>query len=377
MFSKFTRVAGSLAALALFAFSSVGPASALVRIKDIADLRGVRDNQLVGYGIVVGLDGSGDTMRNSPFTEQSLQSMLERMGVNVRDAQLRSRNVAAVVVTAELPPFAGNGSKIDVSVGSLGDSTSLQGGTLLVTPLMGADGNVYAVAQGPVSVSGFAVEGDAASITQGVPTAGMIANGALIEKTLPDRFSKVPSLVFELKNPDFKTAVRVTDAINAYTTTRYGRKMASEQDYRSVEVKRPSGISAVRFVAEIEGLMVQPDTPARVVINEKSGTVVIGQNVRVSTVAVTHGNITVQIAETPVVSQPSPFTIGGNAETVVVPRTDIEVTETGGQMQIVQGTDLQTLVRGLNRIGLKPSGIISILQSIKSAGALQATLVVK
>ncbi|WP_310622148.1 flagellar basal body P-ring protein FlgI [Flexibacterium corallicola] len=354
-----------------------GSASALVRIKDIAELRGVRDNQLVGYGLVVGLDGTGDTMRNSPFTEQSLQSMLERMGVNVRDSKLRAQNVAAVVVTAELPPFAGNGSRIDVSVGSLGDATSLKGGTLLVTPLLGADGNVYSVAQGSISVSGFTVDGEAASITQGVPTAGVIANGGLVEKTLPERFSRMRNLTFELKNADFKTAIRVTDAINAFTLNRYGKKLAVEKDYRSIEVQRPLGLSAVRFISEIEGLMVQPDTPARVVIDEKSGTVVIGQNVRISTVAVTHGNLTVQIAETPVVSQPSPFTRGGNAETVVVPRTNIEVFEDDGQLQIVEGTDLRTLVRGLNRIGLKPSGIISILQSIKRAGALQATLVVK
>ncbi|GHB18570.1 flagellar P-ring protein 2 [Pseudovibrio japonicus] len=356
-------------------FLSIETASALVRIKDIADLRGMRSNQLVGYGIVIGLNGSGDTMRNSPFTEQSLQSMLERMGVNVRESNLRSRNVAAVVVTAELPPFIGNGSRIDVSVGSLGDASSLQGGTLLVTPLMGADGNVYAVAQGSVSVSGFLAEGDAGSLTQGVPTAGSVPNGALIEKTLPDYFSSLPQLVLELKNPDFKTAIRVTDAINAFSLNRYGMKLASELDYRSVQVQRPAGISSVRFISQIEGLMVQPDTPARVVVDERTGTVVIGQNVRISTVAVTHGNLTVRVSERPEVSQPAPFSQQG--ETTVVPRTDIDVQQEEGQLQLLGGTDLQTLVRGLNRIGLKPSGIIAILQAIKQAGALQATLVVK
>ncbi|WP_082825726.1 flagellar basal body P-ring protein FlgI [Pseudovibrio axinellae] len=356
-------------------FMVVESASALVRIKDIADLRGMRSNQLVGYGIVIGLNGSGDTMRNSPFTEQSLQSMLERMGVNVREASLNARNVAAVVVTAELPPFIGNGARIDVSVGSLGDAKSLQGGTLLVTPLMGADGNVYAVGQGSISISGFLAEGDASSLTQGVPTAGYVPNGALIEKTLPDYFSSMPQLVLELKNPDFKTAVRVTDAINAFSLNRYGMKLASELDYRSVQVQRPAGISSVRFVSQIEGLMVQPDTPARVVVDERTGTVVIGQNVRISTVAVTHGNLTVRVSERPEVSQPSPFSTQG--ETVVVPRTDIEVQQEDGQLQLIGGTDLQTLVRGLNRIGLKPSGIIAILQAIKQAGALQAALVVK
>lgn len=359
----------------LAVFATLQSASALVRIKDIADLRGMRSNQLVGYGIVIGLNGSGDTMRNSPFTEQSLQSMLERMGVNVRESRLSSRNVAAVVVTAELPPFIGNGARIDVSVGSLGDAKSLQGGTLLVTPLMGADGNVYAVGQGSVSVSGFNAEGDAASVTQGVPTSGYVPNGALIEKTLPDNFSSLPQLVLELKNPDFKTAVRVTDAINAFSLNRYGIKLASELDYRSVQVQRPSGISSVRFISQIEGLMVQPDTPARVVVDERTGTVVIGQNVRISTVAVTHGNLTIRVSERPEVSQPSPFSQQG--ETTVVPRSDVDVVQEDGQLQLIGGTDLQTLVRGLNRIGLKPSGIIAILQAIKQAGALQAALVVK
>ncbi|MGH0004401.1 flagellar basal body P-ring protein FlgI [Pseudovibrio ascidiaceicola] len=370
-----SRSLGAIYLAFLALFLSFDSASALVRIKDIADLRGMRSNQLVGYGIVIGLNGSGDTMRNSPFTEQSLQSMLERMGVNVRESNLRSRNVAAVVVTAELPPFIGNGARIDVSVGSLGDAASLQGGTLLVTPLMGADGNVYAVAQGSVSVSGFAAAGDAGSLTQGVPTAGSVSNGALIEKTLPDYFSSLPQLVLELKNPDFKTAVRVTDAINAFSLNRYGLKLASELDYRSVQVQRPAGISSVRFISQIEGLMVQPDTPARVVVDERTGTVVIGQNVRISTVAVTHGNLTVRVSERPEVSQPSPFAQQG--ETTVVPRTDIDVVQEDGQLQLIGGTDLQTLVRGLNRIGLKPSGIIAILQAIKQAGALQATLVVK
>nr|WP_244265773.1 flagellar basal body P-ring protein FlgI [Pseudovibrio hongkongensis] len=347
----------------------------MVRIKDIAKLRGMRDNQLVGYGLVIGLNGTGDSMRNAPFTEQSLQSMMERLGVNVRETSLGSANVAAVVVTAELPPFAGHGSRIDVNVGSLGDAKSLQGGTLIVTPLMGADGNVYAVAQGSVSVSGFSASGDAASITQGVPTAGVVPNGALIERTLPDQFEQLPALIYELRNPDFKTSVRVADAINAFTLNRYGVKVARELDYRSVEVMRPTTMSAVRFVSQIEGLLVQPDSPARVVVDERTGTVVIGNNVRITTVAVTHGNLTVKVSEKPEVSQPNPFAEVG--ETKVVPRTEIEVQQDDGQLQIVEGTDLQTLVRGLNRIGLKPTGIIAILQSIKQAGALQATLVVK
>lgn len=375
MFTKVLRIVTRALGAGLLSCLMVANANALVRIKDIAELRGIRDNQLVGYGLVIGLNGTGDTMRNSPFTEQSLQSMLERMGVNVREAQVRSQNVAAVVVTADLPPFVGNGSRIDISIGSLGDASSLRGGMLLVTPLMGADGNVYAVAQGSVSVSGFNAEGDAENLTQGVPTSGVISNGALIEKTLPDYFSNMPKLVFELKNPDFKTAVRVADAINAFTTTRYGRKMAQEVDYRAIEVRKPQGLSPVRFVSQIESLLVQPDTPARVVVDERTGTVVIGQNVTISTVAVTHGNLTVRVSERPEVSQPNPFAEQG--ETTVVPRTEIEAVEEDGQLQIVGGTNLQTLVNGLNRIGLKPSGIIAILQAIKRAGALQATLVVK
>ncbi|GAA0771100.1 flagellar basal body P-ring protein FlgI [Roseibium denhamense] len=351
------------------------PTSAMVRIKDIASLQGVRDNQLVGYGLVIGLKGSGDTMRNSPFTEQSLTSMLDSLGVNVRDTRLRTRNVAAVVVTAEMPSFIGKGSTIDVSVSSLGDATSLAGGTLVATPLLGADGQIYAVAQGPVAVSGFAELGQAESLTQGIPTVGRIANGGLIERDLPARFSQIPDLVLELSNPDFKTAIRITDAINIYTRERYGVKVAQERDYRTVDLTPPKDLSITRFIAEIESIRVRPDQTARVVIDERTGTVVIGKDVQISTVAITHGNLTVRITEAPEVSQPSPFS--QNGETVVVPRTYVDAQETGGQLAVVGGTDLPTLVRGLNRIGLRPTGIIAILQAIKTAGALQAELVVQ
>ncbi|MHA7772951.1 flagellar basal body P-ring protein FlgI [Roseibium sp. M-1] len=351
------------------------PASATVRIKDIASLQGVRDNQLVGYGLVIGLKGSGDTLRNSPFTEQSLQSMLDSLGVNVRDARLRTRNVAAVVVTAEMPSFIGKGSTIDVSVSSLGDATSLAGGTLIATPLLGADGQIYAVAQGPVAVSGFAEIGDAESLTQGIPTVGRVPNGGLIERDLPAKFSQIPGLVLELSNPDFRTAVRITDAINQYTRERYGIKVAKERDYRTVDLTPPNNLSMTRFVAEIEAIRVTPDQTAKVVIDERTGTVVIGKDVQISTVAITHGNLTVRITEAAEVSQPSPFS--QNGETVVVPRTYVDAQETGGQLAVVGGTDLPTLVRGLNRIGLRPTGIIAILQAIKTAGALQAELVVQ
>ncbi|MEP3047903.1 MAG: flagellar basal body P-ring protein FlgI [Roseibium sp.] len=359
----------------LLALLMVSPVTAMVRIKDIASLQGVRDNQLVGYGLVIGLKGSGDTLRNSPFTEQSLQSMLDSLGVNVRDTPLRTRNVAAVVVTAEMPSFIGKGSSIDVSVSSLGDATSLAGGTLVATPLLGADGQIYAVAQGPVAVSGFAELGAAESLTQGIPTVGRVPNGGLIERDLPAKFSQIPDLVLELTNPDFKTAVRITDAINRYTRERYGVRVAKERDYRTVDLKPPKKVSVTRFLAEIESLRVRPDQTAKVVIDERTGTVVIGKDVQISTVAITHGNLTVRISEAPEVSQPSPFS--QNGETVVVPRTYVDAQESGGQLAVVGGTDLPTLVRGLNRIGLRPTGIIAILQSIKTAGALQAELVVQ
>jgi flagellar P-ring protein precursor FlgI len=360
--------------ICLLAVLTAVPATAMVRIKDIATLQGVRDNQLVGYGLVIGLKGSGDTLRNSPFTEQSLQSMLDSLGVNVRDTRLRTRNVAAVVVTAEMPSFIGKGSSIDISVSSLGDATSLAGGTLVATPLLGADGQIYAVAQGPVAVSGFAELGAAESLTQGIPTVGRIPNGGLIERNLPAKFSQIPDLVLELSNPDFKTAIRITDAINRYARERYGIRVAKERDYRSVDLTPPPKVSLTRFIAEIESIRVRPDQSAKVVIDERTGTVVIGKDVQISTVAITHGNLTVRISEAPEVSQPAPFSQG---ETVVVPRTYVDAQETGGRLAVVGGTDLPTLVRGLNRIGLRPTGIIAILQAIKTAGALQAELVVQ
>ncbi len=351
-----------------------GRGDGVTRIKDITKLKGARENQLVGYGLVIGLPNSGDSLRNSPFTEQSLRSMLDRMGVNVQRSTLRARNVAAVVVTAELPPFAGRGSRIDVTVSALGDARSLLGGTLVITPLVGADGEVYAVAQGPVAVTGFNAAGDAESLTRGVPTAGRVPNGALVERELPDNFGTLRSLVLELRNPDYRTAVRVADAINRHMVRRFGNRGAYERDFRSVLLMNPPGINPVRFLAEIGDLPVQPDSPARVVIDERTGTVVIGKDVQVSTVAVTHGNLTVRITETPVASQPAPFSGG---ETVVLPTTRVDAEEKPGQLAIINGSSLQTLVGGLNQIGLKPTGIIAILQAIKTAGALQADLVVQ
>jgi flagellar P-ring protein precursor FlgI len=354
---------------------STAAAEAAVRIKDIAHLKGVRDNQVIGYGLVIGLKGTGDTLRNAPFTEQSLQSMLDNMGINIRGTLLRTRNVAAVIVTADLPPFAAGGSRIDVALSSLGDASSLMGGTLLMTQLRGADGEVYAVAQGAIAVGGYSVEGAAQMVSQGVPTSGRIPNGALIEREVRGRFSEMESLILELKNPDFVTATRIIDAINWYGQGRYRAGLAFERDYRTIVLSRPRSVAPVRFIAEIGELLVEPDTPARVVVDERTGTVVIGRNVQVSTVAVTHGNLSVRITEMPVVSQPSPFSPRG--ETVVTPQTFIEANEPGAQVAILRGTDLQRLVRGLNQIGLKPTGIIAILQAIKAAGALQADLVIQ
>jgi flagellar P-ring protein FlgI len=354
------------------------PATASVRIKDITTLQGVRENQIVGYGLVVGLQGTGDSLSNSIFTAQSLESMLDRMGINIRGngrgQPLRTRNIAAVLVTADLPAFIRLGSRIDVTVSSLGDATSLLGGTLVLTALTGIDGQTYAFAQGQVAVAGFAASGQAETVTQNVATAGRIPGGAVIEREVPGQLRDIGPLMLVLNNPDFSTSVRIADAINAFAVRRYKLRVAHEQDQRSVLLTRPASAETTRFVAEIGELFVEPDSPARVVMDSRSGTVVIGQDVRISTVAVTQGNLTVQISERPQVSQPAPFSRG---KTVVTPNTDIEAVQAGGPISIVKGTTLSSLVNGLNKIGLTPSGIIAILQAIKSAGALHAELVVQ
>jgi flagellar P-ring protein precursor FlgI len=354
-------------------FTAFG-ADAVVRIKDISSLEGVRDNQVLGYGLVVGLQNTGDTLLNSTFTQQALESMLDRMGINVRGTAMRTRNVAAVLVTADVPPFVTPGTRIDVTVSSLGDATSLMGGTLVLTALNGVDGQTYAIAQGQVAVSGYSAEGDAESVTENVPTAGRIANGALMEREVPGDLEELGPLTFELRNPDFTTAERVTDAINAFAQRRYGRMLARQRDQRSIDVDAPPDVDKARFIADLGQLDVEPDMPARVVMDARSGAVVISQDVQISTVAVTYGNITVRVTETPQVSQPAPFSQG---KTVVVPNTQINIDQPGGTIAIVHGPSLRTLVAGLNQIGLKPSGIIAILQAIKAAGALQADLIVE
>jgi flagellar P-ring protein precursor FlgI len=358
----------------LFVAFGVTEAGAAIRIKDITAVQGVRANQLVGYGLVVGLNGTGDSLRNSPFTEQSLQSMLDQMGVNVRQANPRTKNIAAVLVTADLPPFAGRGARIDITVSSLGDATSLAGGSLVMTPLTGPDGAIYAVGQGPVSISGFSAKGQAESLSQNVPTTGRVANGALVEREVAGQLDDEQVLVLELRNPDFTTAVRIADTINGYTRKKYGRKTASEHDLRTVSLTRPPNVGAARFLAEVGALMTEADIPARVVISERTGTVVVGKDVKISTVAVSHGNLTVRITESAQVSQPQPFSEG---ETVVVPETFVTVNQEGANLAILDGTSLETLVRGLNMMGLKPIDIIAILQAIKTSGAMQAELVVQ
>lgn len=348
------------------------PCCAVTRIKDITNVAGVRTNQIVGYGLVVGLNGTGDNMRNAPFTQQSVQAMLDKMGINIRGGQSRTRNVAAVMVTAELPAFASRGSRIDVSVSSIGDAKSLAGGTLVMTPLGGADEVIYAVAQGQLSVSGIAAQGAAQSVTQGTPTSGRIANGAGLERDAPGSYSQDVKPELELKNPDFRTAMRVVDAINAYAHRAYGMKVAFEKDYRSIGLRLPKGLTLARVIAELGDIYIEPDQPAKIVIDERTGTIVIGSDVRISPVAVAHGNITVKVTDSAMVSQPTPFSSG---ETVVVPESAVSVEEAGGNAAILKGTTLRDLVGALNKMGLKPQGIIAVIQAIKSSGALQAELV--
>ena len=347
-------------------------ASASSRIKDIVDVEGIRDNMLVGYGLVVGLNGTGDTLRNAPFTQQSLIGMLERLGVNTRGTNMKTANVAAVMVSANLPAFATQGSRIDVTVSALGDATDLQGGVLLVTPLMGADGQVYAVAQGSLATGGFSAKGEASSVVRGVPTNGRIANGAIVEREIDFELDDLRRLRLSLRNPDLTTAQRVATAINTYL----GAQTARAGNSATVELTVPPSWrgGVVALLTDIEQLRVQPDLAARVVIDESSGVIVMGQDVRVSKVAIAQGNLTISVSETPQVSQPSPFSTQGN--TVVVPRTDVNVDEEKGkQLGIIDGSiSLQELVDGLNALGVSPRDMITILQAIKSAGALQADI---
>ncbi len=357
----------------LAVLTAVLPATAQVRIKDIADVEGVRENQLIGYGLVVGLNNTGDRLDNSVFTRESLIGMLERLGVNTRDqvTKLSTKNLAAVMVTAELPAFARSGSRIDVAISSLGDATNLTGGTLLVTPLLAADGEVYAVAQGAVATGAIAARGAASSVTRGVPTAARIANGATVEREIAFRLDKNNVMRLGLRNPDLTTARRIEVAIN----TALGGPVARATDPRSVALNL-AGRDPIEALAALEDLRVVPDSPAVVVIEEASGTIVMGANVRISTVAIAQGNLTIRVTETPQVSQPAPLSTG---TTAVVPRTQVQVDDQHDRkLGILQGSvTLRDLVASLNALGVGPRDLISILQSIKAAGALQADLVVR
>jgi flagellar P-ring protein FlgI len=359
----------ALAALAMLG-CAVSPVAATSRIKDLANIEGIRQNQLIGYGLVVGLNGTGDTLNNTPFTKQSLQAMLERLGVNIRGQQIRTGNVAAVMVTANLPPFATQGTRIDVTASAMGDAKSLEGGTLLVTPLLGADGNVYAVAQGSLAIGGFQAEGQAAKITRGVPTVGRLPNGAIIEREIDFALNSLGQLRLALRNPDFTTAKRIAVAVNDYM----GAPVAEPLDPSTVQLTMPKKFpeNVVAMLTDIEQLQVEPDEAAKIVIDERSGVIVIGRDVRVSTVAVAQGNLTVSISESPQVSQPAPFARG---RTRTVPRTQVGVQEEGRRLALVsEGVSLQQVVDGLNALGIGPRDLIAILQAIKAAGAIQADI---
>jgi flagellar P-ring protein precursor FlgI len=356
----------------LLAVATALPAGAQVRIKDIADVEGIRENQLVGYGLVVGLNNTGDKLDNAVFTRESLVGMLERLGVNTRDqvTKLETKNVAAVMVTADLPAFARSGSRIDVAVSALGDATNLTGGTLLVTPLLAADGEVYAVAQGALATGAIKAQGAATSVTRGVPTSGRIANGATVEREVAYRLDKANTLRLGLRNPDLTTARRIAVAINQALGP-----VAKATDPRSVALDFANR-DPIEALAALEDLRVEPDSPAIVVIEESSGTIVMGANVRISTVAIAQGNLTIRVTETPEVSQPAPFS---NGTTTVVPRTQVQVDDQHDRkLGIVPGSvTLRDLVASLNALGVGPRDLISILQMIKAAGSLQADLLVR
>ena len=365
------RWLAALLGLASLLAATAHPLRAASRVKDIADFEGVRSNMLVGYGLVVGLNGTGDSLRNAAFTQESLVAMLERLGVATRGATLNTKNVAAVMVTADLPPFARQGGRIDVAVSALGDAKSLLGGTLLVTPLLGADGEAYAVGQGALSVGGFEAKGDAESVTRGVPTSARIPGGAVVEREVPFALDGMSQIRLALRNPDFTTAERVARAIDA----RVGAAGARAVDPTTVILPVPAAYAGrvAELMAMVEQVAVEPDTPARIMIDERSGIIVMGENVRISRVAVAQGNLTVRVSEDPQVSQPNPLAGG---DTVVVPRTSVQIDDQSNRRMVLlePGVALKDLVAGLNALGVGPRDMISIIQAIKAAGALQAEI---
>ncbi len=347
--------------------------AAPIRIKDLVEFDGVRGNDLVGYGLVVGLNGSGDGLRNSPFTEEIMANILERLGVNVTGEQFRPKNVAAVLVTATLPPFARAGSQIDVTVSAIGDAKSLLGGTLIMTPLNAADGEIYAVSQGTIIAGGVSAEGQGASIVQGVPTAGVIPSGARVEREISFDFTSLNTIRLALRSPDFTTAGRIETAINR----EFGQRIALMQDAGTVaiDIRSANMRSPAHVMGRLENISVEPERRARVVVDQRSGTIVMGEDVRISRVAISQGNLTLRIQETPLAVQPNPFAEG---ETVIVPRTEASITEEPGtrMAEVPDTTSLSEVVAGLNALGVSPRDMIDILKSINSAGALHAEFLV-
>ena len=344
-----------------------------IRLKDLVEFDGVRGNDLVGYGLVVGLNGTGAGLRNSPFTEEIMTNILERLGVNVTGERFRPNNVAAVLVTAVLPPFSRVGSQIDVTVSAIGDSKSLLGGTLIMTPLKAADGQIYAVSQGTVLAGGASAEGDAASIVTGVPTSGIIPSGARVEREIEFDLASIGTLRLALRDPDFTTALRIESELNRS----FGRAVAVMRDSGTVEVDvgATRAASTAHAIGRLENILVEPERKARIVIDQRSGTIVMGDDVRLSRVAVSQGNLTIKVEEAPLVVQPNPFADG---ETVVVPRTDVALEEDGISLAEVPGsTTLSEVVAGLNALGVSPRDMIDILKSLKAAGALHAEFVIR
>lgn len=360
-------------ALLLAVVPVISPAGA-IRLKDLVEFDGVRGNDLVGYGLVVGLNGTGDGLRNAPFTEEIMTNILERLGVNVTGEQFRPKNVAAVLVTAALPAFSRAGSQIDVTVSAIGDSKSLLGGTLIMTPLNAADGQIYAVAQGTVLAGGAAVEGDAASVVRGVPTSGVIPAGARVEREIDFDLGSLARVRLALREPDFTTAARIEQALNR----EFGRAVAVMRDAGTVEldIAATGAPSPAHAIGQIENTLIEPEQRARVVVDQRSGTIVLGSDVRISRVAVSQGNLTLRVEETPVVIQPNPFAEG---QTVVVPRSTAEIDEDEGVAlaEVPDGASLSDVVSGLNALGVSPRDMIDILQTIKAAGALHAEFVVR
>jgi len=362
-----------LLALAM-CFTAVTAAATPIRIKDLVEFDGVRGNDLIGYGLVVGLNGTGDGIRNSPFTEEIMANILERLGVNVTGEQFRPQNVAAVIVTATLPAFARAGSQIDITVSAIGDSESLMGGTLVMTPLTAADGEIYAVAQGSIIAGGAAAQGDAASVVEGVPTAGIVPSGARIEREVEFELDSLDTMRLALRTPDFTTAARIEAAINDF----YNRPVALMLDAGTValDLSATRDLSAAHSVYRIENLRVEPESRARVVVDQRSGTIVMGEDVRISRVAVAQGNLTLRIEERPIAVQPNPFSEG---ETVIVPRTEATIDEEPGTglAEIADGTSLSEVIAGLNALGVSPGDMIDILNAINASGALHAQLIVR